>query len=328
MPANAETAADCTAVADAPPLLNLFGLKDSDGLPQLRRRYYEFALLCHPDRGGSADDMVVVQRQYERAKRELQARALSVGRMQQLEDLAQSTVTDEAPVPDMRAIFDEVHGQWGMDPREADEGGSHYEDEGQGEGGGEGQGEGEEGAQTGRHDVMPMHAAAGYGSGMLESEFWRLHGATEPPTYSPVASPSTANGSPKPLCEQPPPRSTAIVEAVAAGSTAFGRALDGPPTRATGFGLHTDTPDQLPLTDYAAAHEGQQPAVAAHEAEERAAAHRARVQADVASRAQTYASEAEVRTRVPADAASRAPSYTPAEAPTDSVCITEDSTGS
>ena len=54
---------------------NLFGLTAKDSLTELRRRYYDLALLCHPDRGGTATDMRIVQRSYEAAKVALEHQA-------------------------------------------------------------------------------------------------------------------------------------------------------------------------------------------------------------------------------------------------------------
>ena len=76
-----------------PSSLNLFGLADGDGLAELKRRYYELALLCHPDRGGCAEDMVVVQAQYTHAKRELEAKEESMERVQKAKKLKEEKQT-------------------------------------------------------------------------------------------------------------------------------------------------------------------------------------------------------------------------------------------
>jgi hypothetical protein len=90
---------------------NLFGLTADDSLAVLRRRYYDLALLCHPDRGGAADDMRVVQRSYEAAKAALEHQAEGDAKRAHLEAQL-DTVEDEdgvRDIPSFRAIFDEVH---------------------------------------------------------------------------------------------------------------------------------------------------------------------------------------------------------------------------
>ena len=91
---------------------NLFGITVDDSLKELRRRYYDLALLCHPDRGGSKDDMLVVQRTYEALKAAMEHQAEGECKREYLEtklrelEKEQTTTTE---IPCVRAIFDEVH---------------------------------------------------------------------------------------------------------------------------------------------------------------------------------------------------------------------------
>lgn len=43
----------------------LFGLSTSASAGEIRRRYYELALYCHPDKGGSAKDMVLLHTAFQ-----------------------------------------------------------------------------------------------------------------------------------------------------------------------------------------------------------------------------------------------------------------------
>lgn len=91
---------------------NLFGITAHDSLKELRKRYYDLALLCHPDRGGSKEDMLVVQRTYEALKAAMEHQAEGDCKREYLEtklrelEKEQTTTTE---IPGIRAIFDEVH---------------------------------------------------------------------------------------------------------------------------------------------------------------------------------------------------------------------------
>ena len=91
--------------------MDLFGVTPTDTLQTLRRRYYDLALLCHPDRGGSADDMRVIQRSYEKAKIGLEHRIESDVKLAHVETQLDTTETEDGvrDLPSFRAIFDEVH---------------------------------------------------------------------------------------------------------------------------------------------------------------------------------------------------------------------------
>ena len=49
----------------------IFGLTSKATMDQVRRAYYDLALICHPDRGGSANDMTVINAAYEWIRRGL-----------------------------------------------------------------------------------------------------------------------------------------------------------------------------------------------------------------------------------------------------------------
>jgi hypothetical protein len=207
-----------------PSSLNLFGLADGDGLAELKQRYYELALLCHPDRGGRAEDMVVVQAQYTHAKRELEAMEQSMVRVQKATDLLER---DIGAIPDMRSIFDEAHGDTcSAGPEHSPPLATHY--------------------------VLDVTSdASGYGSLMQTSEY-RQAGGEGIVSMEYAFSAACADGSAEPL-EGPSATTTCIVEREA-DSAVMLHPIDQVPTRESGFGLFTPTPTQLPLTDYVVAH--------------------------------------------------------------------------
>jgi hypothetical protein len=103
--------------------MNLFGLTNTTTLKELKRKYYDFALLCHPDNGGSTEDMQVVQSCYEEAKQQLEWTQSSHDKMDRLvdalecgtlrDDLPHSEANPSAPsFPSLRDIFDDVHSQF------------------------------------------------------------------------------------------------------------------------------------------------------------------------------------------------------------------------
>ena len=49
----------------------LLGLTPESSLIKAKRTYYNFALMCHPDKGGSADDMIIITKAYEYVKKQL-----------------------------------------------------------------------------------------------------------------------------------------------------------------------------------------------------------------------------------------------------------------
>lgn len=104
----------------APKTMNLFGITNDTSLKELQKSYYNFALLCHPDNGGTTEDMQVVQRAYEEAKSQLKQAHASQDKMDSLIDtlekgtLYENTSQNRASdaLPSLRDIFDEVHNQF------------------------------------------------------------------------------------------------------------------------------------------------------------------------------------------------------------------------
>lgn len=49
----------------------LLNVKPSSSLAELKKSYRELALICHPDKNGSSEDMMIIQRAYEYIKKEI-----------------------------------------------------------------------------------------------------------------------------------------------------------------------------------------------------------------------------------------------------------------
>ena len=51
---------------------SLLGIKETSSLSELKKNYYNMALLCHPDKGGSQEDMHIVNSAYKYIKNQLE----------------------------------------------------------------------------------------------------------------------------------------------------------------------------------------------------------------------------------------------------------------
>ena len=50
----------------------LLGLSVDSNIKDLRKAYYEFSFLCHPDKGGNSEEMDVVHKSYKYIKNQLE----------------------------------------------------------------------------------------------------------------------------------------------------------------------------------------------------------------------------------------------------------------
>ena len=261
--------------------INLFGLTADDSLAVLRRRYYDLALLCHPDRGGAADDMRVVQRSYEAAKAALEHQAEGDAKREHLEAKL-DTVEDEdgvKDIPSFRAIFDEVHDHFNQR--------FHAAFEAEAEAAAEGAGSTcptPAAADDGLFAVDPF-VAQGYGDYMIvrapgegplgdvpaaqlaydASDVWADVGSvgasttTVLPAFAPPLNDAPAEGgatTDTPDGADAPPVTTTTLATRAHSTTTDAWARDAFPTtwtrhtRIADFGTATAVPDAVPLTDY------------------------------------------------------------------------------
>lgn len=97
-------------------LINPFGLlgvTSNSTFSELKRNYYNMALMCHPDKGGSNDDMHIVQMAYNYCKEQLQSQESRQTTYEQLEmefaDFCQEQ--EEKPPPSFSSIYEETN-EW------------------------------------------------------------------------------------------------------------------------------------------------------------------------------------------------------------------------
>ena len=50
----------------------LLGVTTNSTISELKKAYYQLALLCHPDKGGNNDDMRVVHQSYKYIKKQME----------------------------------------------------------------------------------------------------------------------------------------------------------------------------------------------------------------------------------------------------------------
>jgi len=51
---------------------HLLGVKVDSDIKDVRRAYYKLSLICHPDKGGSKDDMIIVHNAYKYVKKQIE----------------------------------------------------------------------------------------------------------------------------------------------------------------------------------------------------------------------------------------------------------------
>jgi curved DNA-binding protein CbpA len=87
----------------------LFGITSDNSLNELKRVYYNMALLCHPDKGGSNNDMYIVHNAYNYCKEQLENQKQKQTTYEQLEDeFAMFCKTQEDTLPPFSSIYEET----------------------------------------------------------------------------------------------------------------------------------------------------------------------------------------------------------------------------
>ena len=209
---------------------NFFGITEDDTLKDLRHKYLEMALLCHPDRGGTTEEMVVIQDNYEKAKHYLQLKDNSCDKLNTLDFcLAVLVLTPTGPstsssqIPNMQYIFDEIHN---LDEIHTQDNGEETEDDSE------------------PYVNMFKDERYGYGSTMMHS----MYTTENTLSYSSTIGDTGSEGEPDTDVPVTKP-STELVEPWAQSS--IGHILNERSiTKEKGFSVPTETPRQLPLTDY------------------------------------------------------------------------------
>ena len=91
----------------------LLGVTPNSTFNELKRNYYNMALMCHPDKGGSSDDMHIVQMAYNYCKEQLQSQEARQTTYEQLEmefaDFCQEQ--EEKAPPTFSSIYEETN-EW------------------------------------------------------------------------------------------------------------------------------------------------------------------------------------------------------------------------
>lgn len=87
---------------------DLLGVTIHSSMDELKKAYYSLSLLMHPDKGGSAEDMVTLHRAYNFVRRELQSVNHDIT-VEQLEDEFRTFCVDQTQeVPKFQDIYAEA----------------------------------------------------------------------------------------------------------------------------------------------------------------------------------------------------------------------------
>ena len=86
---------------------DIMNLTSESTLKDLKKAYYEMALICHPDKGGQEEDMIVIHNAYKYIKEQLE-NCENVGTYEELEDEFTSFCKEqEEPPPPFRDIWED-----------------------------------------------------------------------------------------------------------------------------------------------------------------------------------------------------------------------------
>ena len=90
---------------------DLLNVTSESTINELKKNYYQLSLYCHPDKGGSKDDMIIIQNAYEYIK--LQLENSTEQTYEQLEQEFQDfcKIQEKEP-PKFCKIFSETHEEW------------------------------------------------------------------------------------------------------------------------------------------------------------------------------------------------------------------------
>jgi curved DNA-binding protein CbpA len=88
---------------------DLLGIKSDASLSELKKNYYNMALLCHPDKGGSSQDMYVVSSAYKYIKKQLENAYNKTASYEELEDDFEAFCKEqESELPPFSQIYEET----------------------------------------------------------------------------------------------------------------------------------------------------------------------------------------------------------------------------
>ena len=90
---------------------DLLNVNSKSSIKDLKKNYYQLSLYCHPDKGGSKDDMIIIQNAYEYVK--LQLENSTEQTYEQLEqEFQEFCKIQEKEPPKFCKIFSETHDEW------------------------------------------------------------------------------------------------------------------------------------------------------------------------------------------------------------------------
>ena len=90
---------------------NLLGVTPSSKLNDAKKSYYNWALMCHPDKGGSEEEMIIVKNAYEYIKKQLTFVETKDGNTYEKleEDFEKFCLEQESRPPPFSVIYEETN---------------------------------------------------------------------------------------------------------------------------------------------------------------------------------------------------------------------------
>lgn len=89
---------------------SLLGLDENSTISDLKKNYYSMSLLCHPDKGGSGDDMYIVSSAYKYIKNQLENKEERKTTYETLENDFKNFCNDqETKPPSFNQIYEETN---------------------------------------------------------------------------------------------------------------------------------------------------------------------------------------------------------------------------
>lgn len=88
----------------------LLGVTINSTFNELKRNYYNMALMCHPDKGGSSDDMHIVLMAYNYCKEQLEKKEAKETTYEKLEEeFADFCKNQEEQLPTFSSVYEETN---------------------------------------------------------------------------------------------------------------------------------------------------------------------------------------------------------------------------
>ena len=86
----------------------LFGITTESSLKELKERYYALALICHPDKGGTKEEITMVIKSYNFVKEQLEYKTTKTYEELEKEFTDFCQAQEEIPMPSCTEILDEM----------------------------------------------------------------------------------------------------------------------------------------------------------------------------------------------------------------------------